>query len=164
MTTTPMNTILVTTDGSDLGQHALAHAQGLARALGAELTVLSIQLDPVLAAYGEYSYALPTSLETLDELKAGLEHELRTRLPQARVRVERAAGRHVSRAILDVAREEGAQMIVMTTHGRSGLGRALVGSVAQAVAQHAPVPVLLIKGDQQPVEWGRSAAQPAAGT
>lgn len=153
-----MNRILVTTDGSELGQHALSHAQGLASALGAELVVLSIQTDPVVAAYGEYAYALPTSQASMDELKAGLEHVLHERVPDARIRVERAAGRHVSRAILDIAREEDVQMIVMTTHGRSGLGRALMGSVAQAVSQHSPVPVLLIKGDQQPVAWGQSAA------
>ncbi len=76
-------------------------------------------------------------------------------MPEAKVIVERTRGRHVSRAILDVAREEGAQMIVMTTLGRSGLGRALMGSVGQAVAQHAAVPALLIKGDQGPVEWGK---------
>ncbi|CAM3810629.1 universal stress protein [Deinococcus frigens] len=91
----------------------------------------------------------------MDELKAGLERVLRERVPDGKIMVERAQGRHVSRAILDVAREEGAQMIVMTTHGRSGLGRALLGSVVQAVAQQAPVPVLLIKGDQGPVEWGQ---------
>ncbi|CAM3495993.1 universal stress protein [Deinococcus saxicola] len=158
MTTIPMNRILVTTDGSELGQHALIHAQGLAQALGAELIVLSIQTDPLVAAYGEYAYAMPTPNETMDEMKACLEHILHERVPDARIMVERAQGRHVSCAILDVAREEGAQMIVMTTHGRSGLGRALMGSVAQAVAQHSPVPVLLIKGDQGPVDWGKSAA------
>lgn len=151
-----MNTILVTTDGSELGQHALSHAQGLAQALGAELLVLSIQTDPVVAAYGEYAYAMPTSRENMDEVKAGLEYILHERVPDAKIMVERAQGRHVSRAILDVAREQGAQMIVMTTHGRSGLGRALLGSVAQAVAQQAAVPVLLIKGDQGPVEWGKA--------
>ncbi|GGL73721.1 hypothetical protein GCM10010840_09760 [Deinococcus aerolatus] len=129
-----MNRILVTTDGSELGQHALSHAQALARALGAELTVVSIQVDPVVSGYGAYAYALPTSQENMDELKAGLEHLLRERVPDARIRVERAGGRHVARAILNIAREEGAQMIVMTTHGLSGLGRALMGSVAQAVA------------------------------
>lgn len=153
MTTAPLKNILVTTDGSDLGQHALPHAKALARALGTRLTVLSIQLDPVVAAAGEYAYAVPTAQVNLDELKAELEQRLHERVPEARVIVERARGRHVSRAILDVAREEGAQMIVMTTLGRSGLGRALMGSVAQAVAQQAPVPMLLIKGDQQPVEW-----------
>ncbi len=163
MTTIPMNRILVTTDGSELGQHALIHAQGLAQALGAELTVLCVQVDPIMAAYGEYAYAMPVSLDTLDEMKASLEQDLHDRVPEARVTVERAAGRHVSRAILDVAREQGVQMIVMTTHGRSGLGRALVGSVAEAVSQHSPVPVLLIKGDHQPTQWSRGEAQAAAG-
>lgn len=151
-----MTRILVTTDSSDLGQHALPHAQALAKALGAELSVLSVQLDPVMTGYAEYGYALPTSLETLDEQRKLLEDGLAARLPEARIIVERAGGRHISRAIIGVAREQGAAMIVMTTHGRSGLGRALLGSVAEAVAHYSPVPVLLIKGDQPPVEWGKA--------
>lgn len=148
-----MTRILVTTDNSDLGNHALEHAHALANALGAELTVLSVQLDPYTSIAGEYAYLPPATPEDLDVQQKEVEADLHKRVPDAHVRVERAGGRHVSRAILDAAREENASMIVMTTHGRSGLGRALLGSVAEAVAHHSPVPVLLIKGDQKPIQW-----------
>ena len=47
--------------------------------------------------------------------------------------------------ILDSARESGANLIAMATHGRTGLGRLLFGSVAEAVLRHAPVPVFMIR-------------------
>ncbi len=47
--------------------------------------------------------------------------------------------------ILDAARESGADLIAMATHGRTGLGRLLFGSVAEAVLRHAPVPVFMIR-------------------
>lgn len=148
-----MSRILVTTDNSDLGHHAIAHAQALAGALGADLTILSVQLDPYTSIAGEYAYLPPATPEDMETQKQQMEQDLRNRVPDARILIERAGGRHVSRAILDAAREEQASMIIMTTHGRSGLGRALLGSVAEAVAHHSPVPVLLIKGDQKPIQW-----------
>ena len=73
----------------------------------------------------------------------------------ARIVVERAGGRSIAQTILDVAEVEKASMIVMTTHGRSGLGRVLLGSVAEAVVHAAPIPVLLVKGEQPVAAWSR---------
>lgn len=159
-----MSKIMVTTDGSELGDHALAHAQALAGALGAELTVLSIQLDPFTTVAGEYAYLPPSTPEDLEAQRTELRQSLTASVPGAHVIVEPAAGRHVSRAILDVARQQAVNMIIMTTHGRSGLGRALLGSVAEAVTHHSPVPVLLIKGDMTPITWKATAPTPAEAT
>lgn len=149
-----MTTILVTTDGSDLGQQALAHAHNLAQALGARLTALTVHPDPA-PLVGEFAYVpAPTPEEDRaaeEELRAGVERQL----PGGTLRVERAGGRTIPRVILDVAAQEQASMIVMSTHGRSGLGRALLGSVAEAVAHHSPVPVLLIRAGQLPTTWTR---------
>lgn len=148
-----MNKILVTTDQSDLGWQATEHARALAEALGAELVALSIQPDPVVAVAGEFGYVPPIEPQDYQQEHGQALRLLTERVPGARVRVEQAGGRPVSRAIIDVAKEENVQMIVMTTHGRSGLGRALLGSVAEAVLHHAKVPVVLIRGEQPVTNW-----------
>jgi nucleotide-binding universal stress UspA family protein len=62
------------------------------------------------------------------------------------VRIEgRFAEGQVARAILDVAKESACDVIVMGTHGRTGLGRLLMGSVAEQVVRHAACPVLTVK-------------------
>ncbi|GHG14684.1 universal stress protein UspA [Deinococcus indicus] len=148
-----MTRILVTTDGSELGHGALAHAQALAGAAHAALTVLCVQADPAVLV-GEFAYVPPVDPEAFAAQAQALRAELQTLAPGARVRVEPAAGRTLLRAILDVVHDEDAALIVMSTHGRSGLGRALLGSVAEAVAHHAPVPVMLVRAGQVPAVWG----------
>lgn len=157
-----MTRILVTTDGSELGHGALAHAQALAGAAHAALTVLCVQADPAVLV-SEFSYVPPVDPEVFAAQAQTLRAELQTLVPGARVRVEPAAGRTLMRAILDVVHDENAAMIVMSTHGRSGLGRALLGSVAEAVAHHAPVPVMLVRAGQVPAVWAATEPdRPAA--
>ncbi|AAF11689.1 universal stress protein [Deinococcus radiodurans] len=148
-----MKKILVTTDQSDLGWQATEHARALAEALGAELVALSVQADPSPAVTGEFGYVAPANPEDFILQQDQALALLRQKVQGARSRVERAAGRPVSRTIIDVAKEEGVSMIVMTTHGRAGLGRALLGSVAEAVLHHAHVPVVLIRGEQPVTNW-----------
>lgn len=149
-----MKKILVTTDQSDLGWQATEHARALAAALGAELVALSVQADPNLAVTGEFGYVAPVVPQDYAAEPEAAQRLLAERVPGARVRVVQAGGRPISRAIIDVAKEEGVSMIVMTTHGRSGLGRALLGSVAEEVLRHARVPVVLIRGEQPVTNWG----------
>ncbi|MEF2279999.1 universal stress protein [Deinococcus sp. YIM 134068] len=148
-------TVLVTTDLSALGDHALAHAGALAAGLGAEVCVLYVQPDPLTAVADGMVYIPPTSETDLREERHRTEADLAGRLPGARVRVEQATGRPVPHVILGVAREEHARLIVMSTHGRGGLSRALLGSVAEAVAHHAPVPVLLVRASHTVTVWQR---------
>lgn len=153
-----MTRILVTTDCSDLGHHALSHAQALARALHADLTVLSVRTEAGVAMAGEFGYLPPADPDQLNERSCQTEADLAARAPGARVRLEPAQGRSVAKVIVDVAREEGAAMIVMSTHGRSGLGRVLMGSVAEGVAHCAPVPVLLVRSGHTPPSWSMPPA------
>lgn len=152
-----MPRILVTTDGSSLGHQALAHADALARALGADLSVLYVQPDPLPTVTEAYAYMPENAVQGQEEVMLVLKGELQTRLPHADLRLERASGRPVPRLILEAAKALGADLIVMSTHGRSGLSRALLGSVAEAVTHHAPVPVLLVRDGQTVPRW--AAAQ-----
>jgi nucleotide-binding universal stress UspA family protein len=65
------------------------------------------------------------------------------------VEYEHPAG-HASAVIVERARQIGVDLIVMTTHGRSGLGRLIMGSVTEAVLRHTPCPVLVVRvsGDE----------------
>ncbi|SEJ11530.1 Nucleotide-binding universal stress protein, UspA family [Deinococcus reticulitermitis] len=148
-----MTRILVTTDQSELGQQAFAHAQALAGALGAELVALCVQPDPNVAVAGEFGYLPPTDPKEYASQALAVRDALTAQLPEARVLVEQAGGRPVSRAIIDTAQAEGADLIVMATHGRSGLGRAILGSVAEAVVHHSKVPVVLVRSGQKVTAW-----------
>ena len=149
-----MKKILVTTDSSRLGHSAVAHAQSLAGALGAKLVVLTVQPDPTVAMAGEFAYA-PVSVSVADMAAEdeAIRAELRQLAGDADIRVEHATGRTVAQTILAAAQAEGASLIVMATHGRSGLGRVLLGSVAEAVVHGATLPVMLVKGEQPVTAW-----------
>jgi nucleotide-binding universal stress UspA family protein len=71
------------------------------------------------------------------------------RLEAAGVAVERRRlDGPAGESVVAAAREGGADLIAMTTHGRGGLGRLVMGSVADYVLQHAPCPVLLVRSTQ----------------
>ena len=80
------------------------------------------------------------------EYLAPLAVELRGKGVRTTTEVRRAP--EVPEEILAAARETGADLIAMSTHGRSGLGRLLFGSVAEAVLRHAPVPVFLMRNTE----------------
>jgi len=69
-------------------------------------------------------------------------------------------------AIVEAAQVSKADLIVMTTHGRSGLGRLILGSVAEAVLRGTTTPILLLRADGAPVEtpFGAAEERPAAAT
>jgi universal stress protein A len=95
-----------------------------------------------------------------DDLRAEL-HRLRSSDPAVTVTHLILEG-DPAEVIVDVAREHGCDLIVMGTHGRSGLGRLVLGSVAEQVIRHAPCPVLTSKapvGQPEPVTPRRPSAE-----
>jgi nucleotide-binding universal stress UspA family protein len=140
------------TDFSKQSEFAFQLACSLARDYGAELHIVHV-ITPPIVAYGEG--VLPVAPENLEE-------ELRQNLNQLRpddatVRVVHHLweGEPVDQ-ILHLAKESGCDLIVMGTHGRTGLGRVLMGSVAEGVVRRAPCPVLTIKN---PLPEARPAAE-----
>jgi nucleotide-binding universal stress UspA family protein len=136
-----LRTILHPTDFSDRSQYAFWLACALTRDYGARLIVLHVADVPIVA-YGEG--VIPINPE---EVRAAAKEQLdRLQVPQANVRAERRVeqGDAVSE-ILRVAQETHADLIVMGTHGRTGLGRLLMGSVAEQVIRKAACPVLSVK-------------------
>jgi nucleotide-binding universal stress UspA family protein len=139
--------ILMPTDFSPGAEPAARWADGLSRAFGAELVLLHV-LDLSLAGLA----GLPTQVammpvvdELIERVRAETTQEmsrLAERFPQARTIIKEGSPRP---AILQVAVEVGADLIVMGTHGRTGLARVLLGSVAEHVIRHSAIPVLTVR-------------------
>ena len=135
------NKILFPTDFSHFGDEALRWATSLARDSGATMIIVHVEEPPM--AYGGGELYIGTDDTNRDELKHALvqvvpadhnvpfEHKLLVGDPAT--------------AIVQAAEEEGADLIVMGTHGRTGLTRLLMGSVAEAVVRKAKCPVLTVK-------------------
>ena len=139
--------VLVPTDGSAEGERAVTHAIDLAGVHGARIVALYV-VNP--ASYG----GLP--METAwDGVADALREEGQRAVERVEsIAAERAPGvpveTHVlegspSRVIVDSARTAGCDLVVMGTHGRGGIDRLLLGSVAERVVRSAPVPVLTVQ-------------------
>ena len=144
-----VKTILVPLDGSILAESALAPAVDLAREHGATLVLLRAaeahtrpMADPIEAQV--------QTVRGAEDYLAGL----RGRVTQAGI-----AGVETSvwygppaEAIVEAARFRGADLIVMSSHGRTGLGRLVLGSVAETVLRATRVPILLIRPGDAPID------------
>jgi nucleotide-binding universal stress UspA family protein len=145
--------ILVTLDGSRFGEHALPLALGLARRAGAKLELVQV-FTPLATAYAEHPVWNDNSLEAL------LKQRQQDYLDDTAKRLAKLSPGTVSTTVLEggvveeiTARVEktGADLIVMTTHGRGPLGRFWLGSVADALVRKSPAPLLLVRpGDAAP--------------
>jgi nucleotide-binding universal stress UspA family protein len=133
--------ILFPTDFSTAGQTALAMATSLARDRGGKLVIVHVEEPPMAYGGGELYYGIDQP--DRDELKRMLSEVLPT---DKSVPCEhRLAVGSPATAIVHLAEQEGAEMIVMPTHGRTGLLRVLMGSVAEEVVRKAKCPVLTVK-------------------
>ncbi|HLA23920.1 MAG TPA: universal stress protein [bacterium] len=139
--------ILVPTDFSPGADVALGWAQSLAAAFGAEVILLHV-VDLSIAALAGFPStlaAVPAAGELLDRIRIESDEEMRrlvARIPGARGIVREGTPRSV---ILEVAREIGVHLIVMGTHGRTGLTHVFFGSVAEHIVRHSRVPVLTVR-------------------
>jgi nucleotide-binding universal stress UspA family protein len=143
-----MQRILCPIDFSESADHALRYAAALAETFSAELTLLHVVAPVVAALPGDTT--LPDTLQAdIDDLAEAC----RERLEQT-VGKMAANGVPVQHKILNgvpfveiirYARESETDLIVMGTHGRTGLGHLLIGSVAERVVRKSPCPVLTVK-------------------
>lgn len=140
--------ILVPVDGSETAQKAAQQAAGLAKAFGSAVTVIYV-IDPYPFtglgsdfAYGQAEYlnaATAEAEQAIQAAKQALEQAGLT--PQSKVVEEHATWR----GILDAAKTSGADLIVMGSHGRHGLEKIVLGSVAQRVLSHSHLPVFVVR-------------------
>ena len=143
--------ILVPTDGSVLSNKAVAHAIGLAKALGAGVTAFYMSPEYPIPMYAEGVVIEPVSM---DEYKAMAETEARKIFDDVKAQAQSAgvvcATRHVIasspwEAILAAAGEVKADAIVMASHGRRGVSAFLLGSETSRVLTHSTLPVIVVR-------------------
>src|SRR5262245_44784958 len=144
----PIHTILHPTDFSKQSAFAFQLACSLARDYGTDLHVLHVASPPITPYAGGVLPVAPEDLE--QELRQKL-HGLRA--PDAKVHVQHHLweGQPVEQ-ILHLAEEIRCDLIVMGTHGRKGVGRVLLGSVAEKVVRRAPCPVVTVRAPSAVVE------------
>jgi nucleotide-binding universal stress UspA family protein len=139
--------ILFATDYSDASRHALDFATSLARDMGALLLIAHVtehEPYPVGELFDEEPEPDPAEMHDLNSVvpaEPGVKYEHRLVYGKpGSTRTVKPAER-----IVKLAEEEHVGAIVLGTHGRSGLGHLLMGSVAEAVVRSAPCPVLTVK-------------------
>ncbi|MBL8061947.1 MAG: universal stress protein [Anaerolineales bacterium] len=137
--------ILVPLDGSTLAEAVLPHAEAIAKAEGAEIVILRVPAIPAAELFAR-DPAIANSLredietETKDYINKTVEILKKENFHVTGVVQEGP----VPETILAVAEETHADMIAMSTHGRTGVKRWLMGSVADRVVHYAHIPVMLI--------------------
>jgi nucleotide-binding universal stress UspA family protein len=158
-----IRTILVPLDGSAFGEHALAPALGIARRVGAMLRFAVVYEPAVPLPPVTPTPVLLDPMPTVPPPDPRLDEELRAQrksyLASVPERVAGDGGVHVTTALLEGAvsdalvthaEEIGADLVVMTTHGRGGLSRLWLGSVAEDVIRGVTRPVLLVRPGDAP--------------
>jgi nucleotide-binding universal stress UspA family protein len=138
--------ILVPLDGSELAKKALGQAENLAKTFDAEIVLF--QVVPFMPIYGSPELVTPLIVdekqrEAVEKYLASLTEELKKR--GLRVSATVRTGQQVAGEIIDFAKEVGVDLIVMCTHGRSGISRWVLGSVALKLLTRAEAPILLIR-------------------
>jgi nucleotide-binding universal stress UspA family protein len=130
--------ILFPTDFSHTGDAAFAMAESLAKERGARLIIVHVE-EPV-AAYGGGEFYYGTIEPNTAELRKMLE-KIVPKDPSVKFEHRLISG-DPARAVAHLAEEEKVELIIMGTHGRTGLARMLMGSVAEGIVRRASCPVL----------------------
>jgi nucleotide-binding universal stress UspA family protein len=146
--------ILISTDGSDVAQKGVDHGLSLAKALGAKVTIVTVtERFPIYTGGMAAAGWVPGPTE-MAEYDAGQKEWADGVLKRAKVGADKLGVEtetvHVpdalpAEAILETAKARGCSLIAMSSHGRRGIGRLLLGSQTSEVLAHSPVPVLVVR-------------------
>jgi nucleotide-binding universal stress UspA family protein len=147
--------ILVPTDLTKRADAAIAYATSIATGLGARLHLVHVLEEPFTTA-GPYEFALPDTADRR-EIRYQRAHDCLTAIAalaptSLRVTTEVRSG-VAADEIVKAAVDYGADLIVMTTHGRSGLDHLVKGSIAERVLRRARCPVLAVQQPERPGDW-----------
>lgn len=139
--------ILIATDGSDKSRLASVEGIDLAKALGAEILALNVVNEVVIASAVRQLGSNRKEVE--DKLMAAGKkavEDLKKMSDAAGVKVDTIVRMgSPANMVIDVANSEGADLIVMGSHGESGASKLLIGSVVQKVLYWATIPVLVVR-------------------
>ena len=139
--------VLVAVDSSPLAVHAADVGAELARALGAELAFIHV-VDLAVGFLPDTGVPAGELVALAEKSGKELLEQFRRRLPEATVPLEFMTTGKPAKEIVKAAREWPAEVIVIGSHGRGGVKRVLLGSVAEGVMRHAECPVLVIRAPE----------------
>jgi len=144
------NRILVPLDGSELAECALEHVRAIAQGLQVDKVVLLRVLEPLLSLSTPHD---DTGVRRVREAEDKLEADAKEYINKVAgnlkkdgipVETELVLGGEPAAKIIESAKEDKSTLIIISTHGRSGVSNWLFGSVAERVVHHSPVPVLMV--------------------
>jgi len=140
--------ILIALNGSPISIHAMEVGSELAKSLGAQVALVHV-LDPKLAIAPEGGFSASVILDHFRQdgrrLLKGASQRIGSEPPPWEYLVEGNPGKE----IVKCAEEWHADLIVLGSHGRSGISRAFLGSTAEGVVRHSQTPVLTVRGPLQ---------------
>lgn len=146
--------ILCPVDFSESSQYALRYAIDLARQFDAQLTLLHVVEVPFLPSYA--MAGVPDLSLPLEQIEEGAREGLQELVERCRGKWPKVEGElRTGTAFVEIigyAKETETDMIVMGTHGRTGLSHIIIGSVAEKVVRKAPCPVLSIRHPESKFE------------
>ena len=138
--------ILIPTDGSELAEHGVAHGLALAKSLGAKVSVIFV-VEPLseMRRGPPFLEALAKSAELREEQATSVLDRAANSAKEAGVSCKtfQVENGQPYQAIIAAAEDKGCDLIVMSSHGRSGLSMLLIGSVTNKVLTHAKTPILV---------------------
>jgi len=148
--------ILCPIDFSPGSQQAMRVATALATAAGAELVLAHSTYVPPLAFAGDYTFPAPVIQDLSDDAKRRLDDAVRevTALGAKRVSSRLLDGLPWTMLVAELD-DPGYDLVVIGTHGRTGLSRILLGSVAEKIVRHAPCSVLVVRPDGEVKAFSR---------
>lgn len=140
--------ILVPVDGSEISLNVVKHAVELSKAFNSKITVVQVMtLDPYIAA--EYLSA-GQSNQMIDRAKNFIRGNLETAKAQFEaagvvVETQMLEGESIHRTLLKAVDDLSIDLVVISSHGRSGIKKLLMGSVAQSLITQVDVPIFVVK-------------------
>jgi len=144
--------ILIATDGSELASKGIQHGLALAKPLGAKVTVLTVteplsavaadvaKRESVTDPFGEYEQQMDRYAERITKEAKAKASEL-----GVSIEINRETDQLPAEAIVRSARLNGCDLIVMSSHGRRGINKLLLGSQTSEVLAHTTIPVLVVR-------------------
>jgi nucleotide-binding universal stress UspA family protein len=144
--------IVVPIDGSGWSERAIPHASDIARNNDAEIILLHVFRTPASEytdqiALGGGAEQVQQMREQFKQKMVSLRNQLRAQGVKARAHFIEGAG--VAPIICDYINDEDVDLVVMSSHGRSGLSRFIFGSVAHKIMQEVSIPVMIVRPDKE---------------
>ena len=141
------NQILVPLDGSELAEMALPHAESLARKYDTTLVLLSIVTPPTITSRGAkamelFEEKINTLMQDADEYLDKLKRKLAEKKIKTEIYTKLGP---VVKSILEFADNDDVDLVIIASHGRSGLGRFFFGSVAAGILNRVGQPLMVIR-------------------